>query len=428
MHLVIVTAGSRGDVQPYLALAVAAQQAGLRVTLATHATFADWIASHGIAFRALHGDPRAVLADPGARAWTADGSWHGLLRFAGQLRRDFAGLLRGILDDLVTATADADIVCWSAVCQAAAMLHEARGLPVIGGLLQPLTPTREFSAVGIPWQPGDTPARRRKNVRSHVIGELLLWLPSRRHVNRWRRDALALPPVAWRGPYAAQRNPDYPLLYAYGAAALPKPPDWPAWIDVTGWWTLPAPADWTPPPALARFLADGAPPLCVSFGSMTPADGAPLGRMLVEAATRAGTRLLLLQGWGDLTDDGAPLPAHVHVERDVPHDWLFPRCAAVLHHGGSGTTGAAARAGVPTIIAPLGFDQSFWAVLMQARGASVATLPRRALTAEVLAPAITRALTDGAARESAARLGEALRAEPGTALAVERIVAHARRG
>jgi sterol 3beta-glucosyltransferase len=160
---------------------------------------------------------------------------------------------------------------------------------------------------------------------------------------------------------------------------------------------------------------------------MTPADGARLGALVREAAEQAEARLLVVQGWGDLVADET-LPAHVHVERDVPHAWLFPRCGAVLHHGGSGTTGAAARAGVPTIIAPLGFDQGFWATRMEALGTSAATLPRRTLAVAPLAAAIRRALGDPRLRETAAALGAALRAEPGTAEALARIEAHAARG
>ena len=427
MHLVIVTAGSRGDVQPYLALAVAARDAGHRVTLATHAGFRDWIEGYGVGFRPLHGDPRAVLRGPGARAWTADGSWTGALRMAGQLRREFGALLGGILDDLVEVTRDADIVCWSAVCQPAAQLHEYRGVPVIGGLLQPLTPTGDFAAVGLSWRTGETPAARRANRRSHLVGEQLIWQPARPLVNRWRRDRLGLPPLPLLGPYARQRSDRYPLLYAVGQAVLPKPSDWPDWVHVTGWWTLDPDPAWRPSPALARFLEAGPPPLCVCFGSMTPADGARLGAFVREAAEQAEARLLVVQGWGELMTD-APLPAHVHVERDVPHAWLFPRCAAVLHHGGSGTTGAAARAGVPTIIAPLGFDQRFWATRMEALGTSAATLPRRTLAVAPLAGAIRRALGDPVLRETAAALGVALRAEPGTTDALARIEAHAARG
>jgi UDP:flavonoid glycosyltransferase YjiC (YdhE family) len=427
MHCVIVTAGSRGDVQPYLALAVALRGAGHRVTLATHEPFRAWVASHGVDFRPLAGDPKAVLASPGARAWTADGSRTGLLKFGAQLWREFGGLIAGILDDLVPATHDADVVIWSAVCQAAAQLREARGVPVVGALLQPLTPTGDFAAVGLSWRTPVTAHDRVKFVRSHVVGEQLIWQPARRHVNRWRRTTLGLPPLPLAGPYARQKNADYPLLYAFGKAVIPKPADWPDWVHVTGWWTLPAPADWSPSPALARFLADGPPPVCINFGSMTPVDGARLGRTVLASAERAQCRVLVVQGWGDLAGDDA-LPAWAHVERDVPHDWLFPRCAAVVHHGGSGTTGAAARAGVPTIIAPLGFDQLFWATRMQALGTSAATIERRLLSPETLAPALVRATGDARLRDAAAALGARLRAEHGTAEAVERIAAHAARG
>ena len=421
MHLVIVTSGSRGDVQPYLALARRAATAGHRVTLATHATFEPWIRAHGIAFRPVHGDPERMLRNPGARAWLADGSLSGLWQFAREFNRDFPQLFEGLLRDLVTVTADADVVLYGAVCMAAAQLHETRGVPVIGGFMQPLTPTHAFPAAGLTYREPETVWDRRRNRFSHIVGEQLLWQPSRRTVNRWRQRELDAPPVALFGPFAAQRSAAYPVCYAYSPAVLPAPDDWPHWIAPTGWWFLDEP-DFQPSAALASFLAAGEAPVTIGFGSMTPQDGDWLTRTVLGACERAGCRVILLQGWGTLGDTA--LPAWAHVEQEVPHSWLFARSSALVHHGGAGTTGAAVRSGIPSQVVPLGFDQQFWGSRLHLLGVSPAPIRRRDLTIQNLAASLVSMRTDSAMRDAAAQLGARVRAEDGTGVALARIEAH----
>ncbi len=422
MHLVIVTSGSRGDVQPYLALAKRAMHDGHRVTLATHAVFEPWVRAHGVPFRALHGDPKAMLSNPGARAWLSDGSLGGLWQFACEFGRDFGGLFDGLLHDLTIATADADVVLYSAVCMAAAQLHEIRGTPVIAGWLQPLTPTHAFPAAGLTYREPATLWDRRRNRLSHVIGEQLLWQPSRRTVNRWRARELNAPPVSFLGPFAAQRSAAYPVCYAYSPAVLPRPADWPEWIAPTGWWYLDEP-DFQPSESLSRFLAAGDAPVTIGFGSMTPQDGEWLTKVVLDACDQAECRAVLLEGWGSLGNTS--LPSTIHVERDVPHDWLFGRSSALVHHGGAGTTGAAVRSGVPSLIVPLGFDQQFWGSRLQSLGVSPAPIKRRDLTVANLAASIRTMRTNTAMRTAAASLGEIVRTEDGTGTALRRILAHA---
>lgn len=422
MHLVIVTSGSRGDVQPYLALARRAMADGHRVTLATHTLFEPLVRGHGIAFRPLHGDPVAILERPAARAWLETGSLGDGVRFLREFGRTFSALAEGMLHDLVTATADADVVVYSAVCMAAAQLHEVRGLPVVGGILQPLTPTGEFPASGLAYRAPRTAADRRRNRISHRVGQQLLWQPVRRIVNRWRHEQFRVPPLPFAGPFAAQWSPAYPVCYAYSPAVLPQPADWPSWIAPTGWWFLDEP-DYTPSPALSQFLAAGDAPVSFGFGSLTPQDGARLTRLVLDACERAECRVLLLHGWGNL--GGTPLPSWAHVEREVPHAWLFPRCRAIVHHGGAGTTGAGVRSGVPSLVVPLGFDQQFWGSRLHALGVSPAPIKRRDLTVANLAAALRVMHTDDSLRATASALGARVRAEDGVGLALSRIIAHA---
>jgi sterol 3beta-glucosyltransferase len=421
MHLVIVTSGSRGDVQPYLALALRAARAGHRVTLATHAPFEAWVTSHGIAFRPLHGDPVAMLSTPGARAWMRDGSLTGLRQFVLEFRREFRGLTEGLLRDLITATADADFVVHSAVCMAAAQFHESRGIPVMGGWLAPLTPTQEFPGPGISYRSPASWWARRVNVTSHLIAQHLLWQPTRRIVNRWRGTALGLPRLPALRPFAAQQSASYPLCYAYSPSVLPRPSDWPAWISPSGWWYLDEPA-YEPPASLASFLAAGERPVTIGFGSMTPQDGEWLTQVVLGACERAECRVVMLKGWGTLGETA--LPSWAHVQTDVPHSFLYARSHAVVHHGGAGSTGASVRAGVPTMVVPLGFDQQFWGSRLHAMGVAPAPIKRRDLTVANLAAALRATRENTRMRDQAAALGEAVRAEDGTAVALARIEEH----
>lgn len=421
MHLVIVTSGSRGDVQPYLALALRAQRAGHRVTLATHEVFRGWIGGFGVPFRALHGDPKRMLSAPGADAWLAGGSRAGLFRFAREFGREFTSLIDGLLTDLVAVTADADLVVHGAVCMAATQLQELRGMPVMAGWLAPLTPTRAFPAAGLTYREPRSRGDERRNWISHLVGEQLLWQPTRSAVNRWRKRSLNAAPLPLRGPFAAQRSPDFPVCYAYSAAVLPAPPDWPAWIAPTGWWFLDEP-QYVPSDPLAAFLAAGDAPVTIGFGSMTPQHGEWLTGVVLDACEQAECRAVLLQGWGSL--GATSLPPTVRVERDVPHSWLLQRSSAIVHHGGAGTTGAGVRSGKPSLVVPLGFDQQFWGSRLHAMGVSPAPIRRRELTVSALAAAIRQMRTDARMQDMAAALGERVRAEDGTGVALARIEAH----
>jgi sterol 3beta-glucosyltransferase len=428
MHLVIVTSGSRGDVQPYLALAMRAAAAGHRVTLATHALFRPWVESCGIGFRSLHGDPVQMLSGPGARAWLASGSRRGLWRFVREFGRDFGGLVDGMLADLATVTADADIVLYSAVCMAVAQLHELRGTPVIAGWLQPLTTTSAFPAAGLTYRDANSAWARRRNRVTHVVSEQMLWQPSRNAVNRWRRETFNARALPFLGPFKSHRVAKLPICYAYSEHVLPAPADWAPWVRPTGWWFLDD-ANFAPSPALLQFMQAGDAPVSIGFGSMTPQDADWLTRIVLDACEQAECRAVLLRGWGALGDTlgDTALPSWAHCETEVPHAWLYARSSAIVHHGGAGTTGAAARSGVPSLTVPLGFDQQFWGSRMQSIGVAPAPIKRRELTVAKLAAALRSMCTDVRMRDAAATLGAQVRAEDGVGTALARIEAHVSR-
>jgi UDP:flavonoid glycosyltransferase YjiC (YdhE family) len=163
-------------------------------------------------------------------------------------------------------------------------------------------------------------------------------------------------------------------------------------------------------------------PVCIGFGSMSQRDPAATTRLVLDAVKRSGQRAILVAGWGGLGAND--LPDTIFQIDSIPHAWLYPRCAAVVHHGGAGTTAAGLRAGVPSLIVPFHGDQFFWAKRVQEMGVGPAPVPRTRLTAERLANAIQAAVGDKKIAEAAEALGARIRGEDGVTravLAIERI-------
>jgi UDP:flavonoid glycosyltransferase YjiC (YdhE family) len=302
-------------------------------------------------------------------------------------------------------------------------LHELLGVPLVRAELQPLSlPTGDFPSALAPF-----PASRsaRVNRASYALTMQIFWQVMRPILNGMARPALGLAPWPLRGPMADAERARIPLLLAYSPSVLPRPADWPDHAEVTGYWFLDRPAGYTPPADLEAFLAAGPPPVCVGFGSMGNRDPERTTRIILGALARSGQRGVLLTGWGGLrrTD----LPESVFMADNIPHDWLFPRMAAVVHHGGAGTTAAGLRAGVPSVLVPHFTDQPFWAHHVHALGVSPPPIPRRHLTEANLANAIAAAVRDRAMRARAAALGEVIGNEDGARRAVAIIERHARR-
>ncbi len=237
---------------------------------------------------------------------------------------------------------------------------EYLGAKGIGSGMIPITPTAAFPSPFLPpkWVP------RLLNRASHRFVNAMLWKAFRDKTNA-ARAMFKLPPrkTVWT---------ELPMVYGVSPNLLPTPADWPANVRLCGQWLAPSPA-WMPPPALANFLAAGEAPIYIGFGSMTGFDNARLLDALIEAMT--GRRALFHPGWSGI--DPKALPDNFLAIGDTPHDWLFPRTAAVIHHGGSGTSHSAARAGVPSIVTPFAGDQFFWAERLRLAGVAPAAVDGR---------------------------------------------------
>jgi sterol 3beta-glucosyltransferase len=408
MHITIVAVGSRGDVQPCVALGLGLRQAGYRVRIATHDIFADFVSRYGLEFAPIEGDPRQTMAEESGQEWQKSGK--SLVRFVRGMRNLFTfESLKKSLNDTVEACHGTDAILYTVLGAAGYHVAEMLKVPSLYVLLQPLSRTRECPSILSP----ALPLGGGYNWLTHVLSEQFVWQMVRVPINQWRRETLKLKPLPVRGPFDLLYEKQMPFMYGFSPLVVPRPHDWPDWHHITGYWFLDGVDDWSPPTGLVDFLASGPKPIYVGFGSMSGRTARRLASLAIEAVTMSKQRAVLLGGWAEAHD--LDLPDQVYTIESAPHEWLFPQMAAVVHHGGAGTTAA----GLPSVITPFFGDQPYWGQRVHALGVGPRPIPRAKLTAKRLADAIAQAVTDPSMKRHAAVLGEKIRAEDGVGNAVK---------
>jgi len=206
------------------------------------------------------------------------------------------------------------------------------------------------------------------------------------------------------------------VINGFSKHVLPRPADWPENSQVTGYWFFHQ-SQWRPPEALSEYLAAGPKPVYIGFGSMVSSHATSFTETVLAAVKKSGQRAVLASGWGGLAGDEGAQSEQIFFLRHAPHDWLFPRMSAAVHHGGAGTTAAAVRAGIPSVIVPFYGDQPFWARCLNRQGVAPPAVERKAMTADMLASALAAAQHPVMIQKAVA-LGSAVRAEDGIGEAV----------
>ncbi len=406
----IVASGSRGDVQPYIALGQGLKAAGYNIRLLASENFETLAKEAGLDFCSTGENIEAIIQSDEWRKVMESGNFLSILAkmqsemkvHAGKLAQQMPTLLEG--SDLIL-TGMGGI---GGVFAVAEMLK----IPLIQAYVFPFTPTQAFPAPLVPKLPFGGMLNR---LSFHVTRQMF-WQTSKASDSA-TRQAFGLAKGSFWGPYASLNSRRVPALYGYSRHVLPRPNDWPDYHQVTGYWFLDASDDWTPPANLVEFLDAGDPPVYIGFGSMGSRNPEEAGAIALEALERSGQRGVLASGWGGLKP--SDLPDTVHLITSIPHSWLFPQMAAVVHHGGAGTTAAGLRAGVPSILVPFMGDQPFWGKRVADLGVGSLPIPRKKLNSQRLAVAITEAVSNTTMRRQANELGQRIQAENGIANAVE---------
>jgi sterol 3beta-glucosyltransferase len=365
----------------------------------------------------LAGDIRSLLASDAGRQLLAQRNPLVAVR---QLHALAAPLLRQVMADIFDAADGADLILASTLAYPNAITaSQVHHIPLILAGLQPFTPTTEFPTVLLAPLRHKFPGRGLTYRLSHHAMYRMLQLTSAQLANRVRRELVGLPPLRYSDVFGDLIAQQTPVIYGFSEHLLPRPADYAPSIEITGFWFLDREEGWQPSPDLEAFLADGAPPVYIGFGSMADREPEQAARIVIEALQRSGQRGILASGWAGLKAEN--LPASVLRIDETPHDWLFPHVAAVVHHGGVGTVAAALRAGVPQIVVPFSADQPLWAELVYRRGVGPQPIARRRLTAARLADAIGAVHADTQIHASTARLASALRAEDGVGRAINAV-------
>jgi sterol 3beta-glucosyltransferase len=416
MHITVLAIGTRGDVQPLVALGVGLQQTGRhQVCLVAPGDFEPLAQSAGLGFFSLGMNVRELLRTRAFKSFVEPGG--NLILGMGEMLRMLRPMLNRMMENAWSASREAEAAIFSTLGLGAYHIADKLGVPCYWALPFPgFARTRAFPSLAFP----SLRLGGAYNLLTHVLAERLIQQLTGRFLNQWRRERFNLPPLSpFKWPYNQLHGQPVPRLYSFSPILFPKPPDWGEDCHITGYWFLDHPPGWQPPAGLVDFLESGSPPVYVGFGSLPHRDPRQTIQIVLEALGQSGQRGVIATGWGGLdSGDLSHLPDDVFTLESVPHDWLFPRMAAVVHHGGSGTTGAGLRAGVPSVIVPHAGDQLLWARRVTELGVGPRPVPRQQLIAEQLAAAITRAVTDKDVRTRAAALGERIRAEDGVARAI----------
>lgn len=409
--IAIFTIGTQGDIRPCVALGQGLQRAGYPVRIVTSDNFAELVRGAGLEFFPLTSNFQTLLeadrsiADQGlnmramARTFRdcfADWATHWVEE--GMAASDGAGLLIGVGNSTLLAQS----------------LAQRRGLPFVRAQLQPLTPSKILPPMVLAGTRSQLPGAL--SMGAYHLLRLLVWQVMRPAINGIVRPQLGLRGYPWYGPYFNEGEARGRVIYGFSQHVLPRPADWPGTAQVAGYWFLDQP-QWQPSDALRDFLDAGPKPVYIGFGSMVSSDAVGFTRKILDGVRKSGQRAVLATGWGGLDGADGAQDGQTFFLRHAPHDQLFPLMSAAVHHGGAGTTAAAARAGIPSVIVPFYGDQPFWARCLNRQGVAPPALDRLNLSADALASALV-ATQQPSMQQAAIALGQAIRAEDGVAAAV----------
>ncbi|KAG5742999.1 hypothetical protein H9Q72_000181 [Fusarium xylarioides] len=443
LNVVVQIVGSRGDVQPFVALGkVLKDTYGHRVRIATHPTFQSFVEENGLEFFSIGGDPAELMAFmvkhpglmPGFDAITSGevskrrkgiqeilmGCWRSCIEGGNGLgpppKPHASNAPLDVSLEVPGGPGQEPFVADALIANPPSFAHvhiaEKLGIPVHMMFTMPWSPTRAFPHPLANIQSSNTDDVM-TNYMSYTLVEMMTWQGLGDVINRFREKALDLPPLSliWAPGLLARLKISW--TYCWSPALIPKPNDWGRHIDIAGFYFLNLASSYTPDPDLEAFLRDGPPPVYIGFGSIVVDDPNAMTEMIFEAVRLSGVRALVSKGWGGLGADDLGKPDGVFMLGNVPHDWLFEHVSCVVHHGGAGTTAAGIKAGKPTLVVPFFGDQPFWGAMIARANAGPDPIPYKQLTAEKLAEAINFCVKPETL-EQAKILGQKIREERGT--------------
>jgi sterol 3beta-glucosyltransferase len=414
MLVTILTTGSRGDTQPYLALGVEIEKAGHQVRMAAFENYEALVQSYGLEFFLIKGDISKIAArDDLKGALNADNPFKVLLSF-----NKLKSLVSNLQKEFYAACTGADAIIYHPGAAIGYFIAQQKKIPAILATPFPMTPTGNFPALIFY---NNVRLGKGFNYLSHKIFEQIMWFASSSVVKQFWLKEFGKIPENFGCPYGKQITRKLPTIISCSKYVFPRPDDWPEYVYNSGYWFADDTEDWKPSTDLLEFLENGNPPIYVGFGSLGDSSMAKqTTELIVEALNLSGQRGILATGWSGMAGIDI-LPENIFIIESAPHSWLFPRMAAVIHHGGAGTTAAGLKAGVPSIVIPFSNDQFAWGRRVFELGVGSKPIPRKKLTTKNLSEAIKFALSNEI-KKASKELGEKISSENGAAMAANVVI------
>lgn len=410
MRITFIAPGSRGDVQPYVALGRRLIEASHSVRLVSTKNHEELVQSNGVDFWGIEKSTEDMVRSEKMRKVLESGK---LLTSIAKMGRELKKNAKLITTRSIEASKDANlIIAGVSGLFIAQSIAEKLNIPFLQAYNVPITPTRAFPGVLFP----NFPRILGGNRVTHFLTRQALWQAYRPTDQIVRKEILELPKYPIMGPFKSAGLDTAPILYGLSPSVIPQPKDWEKNIHITGFWFLDSPQDLEPTNELKKFIESGPPPLYIGFGSMSSRKPEETANIILRALKITDQRAIMYSGWGGLQK--STLPNDVLMVNSAPHTWLFPRCSAVIHHGGAGTTAAGLRGGTPSIVVPFHGDQPFWGKLVAKLGVGPKPIPRKKLNANLLVQAI-RDAQSAEMCEKASRLSALIEKEDGITKAIE---------
>ena len=408
MRVALIAIGSTGDTQPMALLGKELMKHGHQAQLFAFSALEPLAIRAGLPFQALPGDAARFIGGimrPGASPFT----------YFKRMHESLDGTIEPLLDEIYKAFQGADAVVCTFFGATPYAMAEKTGTVFFQVNFSPIDPTGQY---GIPVM-RTLPLGHSFNQALYRLAYRMIGAVERRYAHPWcaQKGVVKRP---------GGSKPDYrigerrvPVLYAFSEHVVPRAPEWSEAVHEIGFFFEDS-HGFAPSAALSSFLDRKPAPIYIGFGSMPSCDEQKTLCALLDALVKTKLRAILAPGWSDMCS--AEFPSHIHCEdKFVPHDWLFPKVQAVVHHGGAGTTASGLRAGVPTLIVPHGGDQFFWGERVYSLGCGPKPLPFLKLTGSSLANRLEKLVSNASYRRNAVRMGALLREESGILRAVKMI-------
>ncbi|MEO6903287.1 MAG: glycosyltransferase [Bacteroidia bacterium] len=406
MNIGIFTYGSRGDVQPFIALAITLKQRGHTILLGAPANFQQTIQDCEIDYHKIDGDLEKLMYEPEIQNLLETGN---TIAFIKGLQKNADKNSKQVAEDLMNGCNKVDFIITTFIpLFYVASIAEKLNKPFVNIILNPpTTPTKEF-----PYPEFDFLNFPAYNYFTYKVLNFFIWQAYKKRINTYRNE-IGLPNCGKSLQKIMEENA-VPTIYALSESLITKPKDWALNYKITGFLYLSQEVNKTEG-ILETWLNKGEKPIYIGFGSIPIPK--KLLKIIPEILASTSERIILCKGWS--TIDGLPENKNLFIIDKVDHQWLFPKCKVAIFHGGAGTLAAVIKSKLPVIIISIFVDQPIWGKIIEYKKLGI-HIPAKKITTEKLISAIQKSQTDEI-KNNVSSIGQAIKNENGLDNAIQEI-------